>query len=33
MYTSSEGVVAAIPEFELAAHLPVFNLYELIIAG
>lgn len=25
--------VSAVPEFELAAHLSVFNLYELIVAG
>lgn len=24
---------SALPEFKLAAHLPVFNLYELIVAG
>lgn len=25
--------VLAVPEFELAAHLPVFDLYELVVAG
>lgn len=24
---------SALPEFELAAHLSMFNLYELIVAG
>lgn len=33
MYMTAWCFVSAVPEFELAAHLSVLDLYELIVAG